>query len=216
MVRAPLLFLLLHGVAFAATVRGTVTLPEVKGEPASGHWRVENGVLPVLPRLADPRGEALVVLESPTAKKPDSPPPITVELHGLRMDPRVVAVQAGGTVTFKNGDRVPHALYIEGGTSLMPPSPTPSGQSRAQRFLAAGEYRIRDEEQPHLEGTVVTVETPYAAAIDEHGAWKLEVPEGHYTLRVFWHGAWVLSRPLEVGHLPAEIALHIPEKGRGE
>jgi plastocyanin len=216
MARAPFLLFLLHGAALAATVRGTVTLPEVKGDPPSGHWRVENGVLPVLPRLADLHGEALVVLESPTAKKLDPPPAIVVELHGLRMDPSVVAVQTGGTVTFKNSDRVPHALYIEGGATLMPPSPTPSGQSRAQRFLAAGEYRIRDEEQPHLDGTVVALDTPYAAAVDEHGAWKLEVPEGHYTLRVFWRGAWVLTRPLEVGHLPAEIALHIPEKGRAE
>jgi hypothetical protein len=111
---------------------------------------------------------------------------------------------------------VPHTLYVERETSFMPPEPTPSGQTRSQKFMAAGEYRIRDEEYPHLRGEVVAVETPYVAQLDERGAFKLEVPEGRYTLRVFWRGAWVVSRPVEVSARGAELAVRVPAKGRPE
>ena len=50
-----------------------------------------------------------------------------VTMHGLRMDPRVVIVPVGGSVEFKNDDRVPHTLYVEKATTLMPPAPTPAG-----------------------------------------------------------------------------------------
>ncbi|HEX9103489.1 MAG TPA: hypothetical protein VF997_14855, partial [Polyangia bacterium] len=51
--------------ATAATVRGTVMLPaEPRVADRDAHWRVENGVLPVGPRVPDPRVDVIVVLES--------------------------------------------------------------------------------------------------------------------------------------------------------
>jgi hypothetical protein len=200
--------------AHAATVKGTVIVPP---EPhPSDTWRVENGILPVAPRAADLRGEAVVVLEPDGARpSPEAPPAtVSVELHGLRLDPRVVAVPLGATVEFKNSDRVLHTLYVERLTTLMAPAPTPPGQVRAQRFLAPGEYRILDEEYPHIAGTVVVVDTPYLAAVDDRGAFRVEVPEGRYTLRVFCGGAWLASRPLEVGSHTAEVVVHAtPHEG---
>src|SRR4051812_35197602 len=171
--------------ATAATVRGSVMLPqEPRVSDRDAHWRVENGVLPIGPRVPDPRLDVVVVLEgAPNAKA--QLPNATVTLHGLRLDPRVVAVPIGGSVEFKNDDRVPHTLYAEKATSLMPPAPTPAGQARAQKFYAAGEYRVRDEEYPHIDGTVLVVQTPYVARLDEKGNFKLDVPEGKYTLKVF-------------------------------
>jgi hypothetical protein len=218
MMRVAVPLLLLCSLARAGTVRGTVTLPvepKLAEGSSSGLWRVENGLLPITPRQPDLRSDVVVVLDGGQRARDDQPAPVTVELHGLRLDPRVAVVPVGGTVSFKNGDRVPHTLYLERGTSLMPPQPTPSGQVRTQKFLAAGEYHIRDEEYPHLAGDVVAVDTPYVAQLDEHGGFKLEVPEGRYTLRVFWRGAWVVSRPLDVGQ-HAEVTVHVPAKGRAE
>lgn len=201
--------------ALAATVRGTVTLPP---EPRTldtrdGHWRVENGILPIAPRVPDPRTEVVVTLEGgPDAERTDkpAPPPVTVELHGLRLDPKVAVAEVGASITFKNSDRVPHTLYFENADSLLPPAPLPSGQSRSVTLHAAASYRVRDEEFPHVQGTVVVVETPHAAIVDDKGAFKLDVPEGKYTLKLYWRGNWVMSQPLDVSAKTTEVALTVP------
>jgi hypothetical protein len=86
---------------------------------------------------------------------------------------------------------------------------------RAQRFLAPGEYRILDEEYPHVAGTVVVVDTPYVAGVDERGAFRIEVPEGRYTLRAYWRGAWLAGRPLEVGPHTPDVVLHLAARAEG-
>jgi plastocyanin len=189
----------LAGAAQAGPVKGTLKLPDDvrPAEPISGHWRVENGLLPVQP-AADARGEAIVVLEPATPSKAD-PPTVVVELKGLRMEPRVLAVPVGATVQFKNVDRGPHTLFVEKGSSMMAPEPTPAGQTRQQRFLAAGEYKVRDDEYPHLWGMILAVPSPYSAPADAGGSFKIDAPDGKYTARVWWRGAWVLSQPVTVG-----------------
>jgi hypothetical protein len=201
--------------AAAATVRGTVMLPpEARAPDRDAHWRVENGVLPLGPRTPDPRLDVIVVLEgAPNAKAQSSN--ATVALHGLRLDPRVAVVPLGGTVEFKNEDRVPHTLYLERATTLMPATPTPSGQSRTQKFYAAGEYRVRDEEYPHIDGTVLVLGTPYFVRLDEKGSFKLDVPEGKYTLKVFWRDKWVVSQPLEVASRSTEVTVQVPPAAMG-
>jgi plastocyanin len=196
--------------ASAATVRGSVMLPpEPRSADRDAHWRVENGVLPVGPRVPDPRLDVIVVLEGAANAKAQLPN-ATVTLHGLRLDPRVVAVPVGGSVEFKNDDRVPHTLYVERATTLMPPAPTPAGQTRAQKFFAAGEYRVRDEEYPHVDGMVVVVQSPYVARLDEKGNFKLDVPEGKYTLKVFWRDHWAATQALEVTGRTTEVTLQLP------
>jgi plastocyanin len=200
----------LVGQAWAGPVKGSVKLPDEPrtAEPISGYWRVENGVLPVQP-AADARGEVVVVLEPATPAKAD-PPTVTVELHGLRLDPRVLAVPVGATVQFKNSDRTPHTLYIERGASMMAPEPTPAGQTRSQKFLAAGEYKLRDEEYPHVWGLVLAVSSPYTASADANGTFKLDAPDGKYTAKVWWRGGWVLSQSVTVGK--GDLNLVVPSK----
>jgi hypothetical protein len=219
----------LSGLAHASTVRGTIALPPEPraADTRDGHWRVENGVLPIAPRTADSRSELIVVLEGPNAHaKPDAPPPqqVVVDLHGVRLDPKVVLAPMGATVVFRNDDRVPHTLYLEHATSLMPAAPTPAGQARSVKFLAAGEYPVRDEEFPHVEATIVVVQSPLATQPDDKNNFKLDAPEGHYTLKVFWRNAWVVEQPLDVGssrttevsiQVPPPAARSAPEK-RGE
>ena len=196
--------------ASAAPVRGTVMLPpETRSADRDAHWRVENGVLPVGPRVPDPRLDVIVVLEgAPNAKA--QLPNATVALHGLRLDPRVVAVPLGGSVEFKNDDRVPHTLFVDKATTLMPPAPTPAGQTRTQKFYAAGEYRVRDEEYPHVDGTVLVVQSPYVARLDEKGNFRLDVPDGKYTLKVFWRDHWAATQALEVAGRTSDVTVQLP------
>jgi plastocyanin len=133
-----------------------------------------------------------------------------VDLHGLRRDPKVEAVPVGTTVEFKNSDRVPHTLFVERATTFMPPTPTPAGKSRTQQFGVAGEYRIRDEEYPHIQGAVVAVRSPYFTRLDERGGFRLEVPEGRYSLKVFYRNTWVVSQSVEVGAHTTDVAVQVP------
>jgi hypothetical protein len=210
----PLLLVALSGAAHATPVRGTVSFPQNgRAETQSGHWRVPNGILPVVPR-SESHQAAILFEGGPPPRKKDDDPPLTfnVELRGLQLDPRLALIQVGTTVHFKNTDRVPHTLYLEGGTSMMAPQATPAGQSRAQKFMASGVYVIRDEDFPHLTGVVLATETPFAATLDEKGSFKLDVPEGKYQVRVFWHGDWVVSQPLTVGARSSEINIAVPHK----
>lgn len=215
MVRAGLLALVIASSASAGTVRGTVQLPpEPRAPERDNHWRVENGVLPIGPRVPDPHLDVIVAIDAPP-KTDAALPDAQVELHGLHLDPRLVVIPVGGAVDFKNSDRVPHTLYLEHASSLMPPTTTPAGQERKQKFFAAGEYHVRDEEFPHVDGMVLVVQTPYYARLDDKGQFHLDLPEGKYTLRVFWHDKWVLSQPLEVGPKVTEVSLQIPAPATG-
>jgi hypothetical protein len=229
-VRIALAILCLPGIVHAGTIRGTVTLPvETRTvDTRDGHWRVDNGVLPVGPRWPDPRSDVVVVLESekspPKKGADDKSPTINMELHGLRLDPRVLVVPVGANVAFKNSDRVPHTLYLENAATLLGPESQPAGQTRSVRLLTSAEYAVRDQEYPHIEGTIVAVESPYAAQVDEKGGFKLEAPEGKYRLKVYWHGEWnTLMETLEVGPKTTDISLTVPApkahaagKGRAE
>jgi hypothetical protein len=211
---------LVAGGASAATVRGQVSLPpEARTADREGHWRVENGVLPVGPRTPDPRSEVIIVLEGGPAKAKsadDKPSTMTVELHGLRMDPKVMVAPTGTTITFKNADRVPHTLYLDNAQTLMPPEPTPSGMSRSVRLLAPAEYQVRDQEYPHIDGTVVVTDSTHAAQVDDKGSFKLEVPEGRYTLKAWFRGVWAVTMPVEVGPRVTDLKVDVPAQTRGK
>lgn len=210
------------GLAQAGTVRGTLTLP-AESRRGDGRdpslWRVENGILPIAEPAVDPRRRALIVL-LPERAVPSAEPSsvkVVVAIHGLRLDPTLVTAPVGATIEFKNDDRVPHTLYLERATSLMPALSTPAGQTRTQRFLAAGEYLVRDEEFPHISGSIVIIDAPYSAKTDERGGFQLEVPEGRYLLKLFLSGSWVHKQAVEVSARPLELPLKLsnlpPEPG---
>jgi hypothetical protein len=216
MVRGGLSVLLLTATVHAATVKGTVVLPPApRAPPLDAHWRVENGVLPIAPPTPDRHGEVVVVLD-PEQPAKESIANTTVELYGLQLDPRIIWIGIGGSVDFKNADRVAHSLYLEHATSRVASLVTPAGQTRTQKFFAAGEYRVRDEEYPHVDGTVLVVNTPFVTRLDAQGTFKLDVPEGKYLLRLFWRDRWVTQRPITVGAHAIEINLAVPPSPGGK
>jgi hypothetical protein len=209
--RTSLIWLLCSSSAWSSGLKGSVSLPsEPKLDATPGLWRVENGVLPVVPR-GDLR-EVLVLLE------PDDPPSkkleavqTSFELRGVRLDPRLVAVPEGSEITFKNNDRWPHMLFVENMPKLLDGA-LPPGQSRAKKFSTAGDYQIRDEEFPHVRASLIVVRTPYYSGVDEHGNFRIEAPEGHYTLRVYWRNGWAMQQPINIGAHTTEMAIHVPAK----
>jgi plastocyanin len=207
---ALVLFLPRSAAAAPTQVRGTITLPSSSRAPSDrfpSFWaRIENGILPIAPPLVSPMSEVVVVLEGPTTSASWSGN-ITMEVAGADFLPRVVPVLVGTTVEFKNGDRTPYTIYSPENGAFFGKEETAAGKSRKIKFLAPGVFPVRTDEYPHMEGAVLVLKSNLYARPDERGAFKIDgVPEGKYTLRVFFRGTFVHEQPLEV---PARAAVDV-------
>ncbi len=111
--------------------------------------------------------------------------PVTIEQKGFRFVPRLIAVQAGTTIRFLNGDPEPHDVYSPEGRCNLGVWPT--GESRDFVFERPGAYRLLSNIHPDMLGFVVVLETPLYAVTDEDGRFAIrDVPPGRYRL-VVWH-----------------------------
>jgi len=187
-----------QGLAMAATVKGTVSLPaELKtGRRFLGHWRVEN--TNVAMQHANLRGGTVVLLVGPQFQA-IPPKSVSVEISGLQADPAALVVSEGTVVEFKNSDKVAHDLSTPGQPQVMPPERLGSGTVRKQRFASAGEYLVRCTEYPHIVVSVIVTSSPLFSIVEDKGGFKIsDVPEGHATLKVWSNGAWVHEQEIDV------------------
>jgi hypothetical protein len=201
--------------AAAGTLRGQLSVSADRADPApDGLWRIENGILPIAPRTADPRTECVVVLEPKAAgksKELGKPETVSATLRGMRLVPTAIVVPLGGSIEIKNEDRLPHALGVAGADAdVFPARPTPAGATRTERPQRPGVFALRDEESPHVRGWLIVTDTAVAVRPDEHWAYKLEAPDGQYTLRVLYKGSVAIERAVEIGPKSGELNLTIP------
>ncbi|MEO6953822.1 MAG: hypothetical protein ABI321_18615 [Polyangia bacterium] len=196
--------LLTAPIARAGTVHGQITLPVERADANEGVWRLDNGLLAVVPKGADARHECFVLLVPKTSVKAHKPETVTVELRGLRLTPSLIAATMGDTLELHNDDRVPHALSAE---DLLQPKPTPPGSVRSEVLQRPGVYPVRDDEVPHVRGWLVVTDGGSVVRPDEHGAWKADVSDGAYTAKLFYRGTFVAEHAVDVSAHPAEVEL---------
>jgi hypothetical protein len=196
----------------AGVVRGQVTIPADRGDaPIEGLWRVDNGVLPVVPRAIDPRVECALVLVPLKAEAPKKDDNVTVELRGLRMSPTAIAVPLGAQVDFKNEDRVPRTLYTAAPEeTVVPLRPTPANATRSEKMTRPGTFLLLDDELPHVRGWLIVMPGGINVKLDEHGAFNAQVKEGRYNVKLFFRGSYVVERDIDVGKNPVELQLALP------
>ena len=109
-----------------------------------------------------------------------------------RLEPRVQAVAAGGTLNFRNSDPVPQRTVVRryrDGQALALIEQTGSGQVVPDdRVLSRpGILELTSELRPWMRGWVAVFDHPYFAVTDASGAFALEgIPPGSYTLTA-WH-----------------------------
>jgi hypothetical protein len=201
----------------AGTVRVQLTVAPEHVEAPEGLWRIDNGVLPVLPPPIDLHSE-LVLLLVPRGAPPKpahKEETVTAELHGLRLLPAAVVVPLGATLELKNNDHVPHTIASQApNDAVLLPRAIPAGTSRSERMQRPGVFILTDDELPHLRGFLIVTEGGIALRADEHGAIHADVPDGAYTMKLFAHGAFVSERDLDVGAHPIELALTVPARGK--
>jgi hypothetical protein len=189
--------------AQAGTVKGTVKLPEVARSTRAfhGYWRVENGVVPVQ-TSGGVKAETVVVLDKVKGSKGPLPArTVTIDLQALDARPRLVVAGPGSVVEIKNSGKVRHELSTPDTPKVMPlETLSPGAPPRRQRFDAPGGYVIRDSEYPHIMISVIIVDSPYYAAVDEKGSFQIaNVPDGTVTLKVWTRGKWVAEQEIDAG-----------------
>src|SRR5262249_14388114 len=122
-------------------------------------------------------------------------------------------VLVGTTVEFKNADRTTYIIYSPDNAAFFAKEETGPGKSRKIKFLAPGVFPVRTEEYPHMEGAVLVLKSNLYARPDDKGGFKIDgVPEGKYTLRVFFRGTFVHEQPVEVpGRGAVDVTVKAPQ-----
>jgi hypothetical protein len=196
---APLLLVLAAAsAARAGTVKGTVHLPESArtGRVYQGYWRLENGNVPV--RAGGTKPGTVVVLDGLSGVHAPPPKTVSVSIAALGAQPRVVVVGPGSVVEFKNDGKFTHELSTPADPSLMPGERLNPGTFRRQRFGVPGGYLVRCSEYPSLAISVIVVDSPYYAVVDDKGAFSIPgVPDTKANLKVWSGGRWVHDEPID-------------------
>lgn len=195
--------LLVGATAAAIPVRGTLELPRDYSPPAATgaaagfYWEEWNGVLEPRPRRVDVSREvAVVLLGSTEGERPDS----TVRLQGGALHPSTMIVQAGSTLRVQNTDGAAHELFSEGIEGFSPLQTAPGNARTIQLPSEAGHHVIRDRLYPHVEGHLHLVPNLVARGeVASDGRYVFaDVPEGNYTLEVYYDDRKLHSQPVEV------------------
>ena len=194
----PLLLLALPLPAVAGTVKGTVRVPDNirSGRMNQGYWRLENGNVPVRPSTRKPG--TIVVLDGISGTHAPPPKTVTVEIAGLSANPRYVVIGPGSVVEFKNTGKITHELSVPADQTLMPIERLTQGTFRHQKFGMPGGYLVRCSEYPSLAISVIVVDSPYYAVVDDKGGFSIPgVPDGKANLKVWAGGHWAHEQSIE-------------------
>jgi hypothetical protein len=178
--------------ARAGTVKGTVKLPEPARSTRlyQGYWRIENGNVPVQ-NAGGAKLETAVVLDKVNGAHPPPARTVTIDLGGLDARPRLVIVGPGSVLEIKNTGKVRHDLSTPDSPDVMPIEQLPPGATRRVKLNPVGGFVIRDPEYPHIMVSILVVDSPFYAAVDEKGAFSIPgVPDGRARLKVWTRGRW--------------------------
>jgi len=149
-------------------------------------------------------GESVVYVEAIAGKTfPDPTQQATMDQKGLMFVPHIMAVEQGTTVQFLNSDSVAHNVFwiaISGNKKLGHNLGTwPKGQKQAFKFDNSGVVPLLCNVHPEMAAYIIVSPTPYYAASDKSGEYKIEnVPDGTYTVTAWHEGAKSKSTPVKV------------------
>lgn len=203
--------LLLPAPQEAGDVAGKVTL--APGAAPKKRLRLRYAPEGLAGHKAESPSPAVVWLEGPPAAKAAGR---TAELlqEGLEFRPRVLAVQAGTTVRFPNGDDVQHNVLSYSKARRFDLGRYAKGESKDVVFDEKGLVEISCEVHPHMRGFVVVVEHPWFAVAGDDGSYVLpKVPAGAYTLVAWKEGFEPVKREIVVTGKGATLDVQIARGG---
>ncbi len=111
-----------------------------------------------------------------------------MDQKALMFTPHVVPVLVGTTVDFLNSDTVLHNVFSpDACADKFNLGTWPQGETKSHTFKKECAAVLLCKVHPEMEAYVVAVPTPYFAAAQADGTYRLpDVPDGSYTVKV-WH-----------------------------
>jgi hypothetical protein len=203
--------------AWGGTLKGAVKLPDAERSTRlyQGYWRLENGNVPVS-NSGGAKAETAVVLEKINGAHPPPARTVTVELGGLDAHPRMVITGPGSVIELKNTGKVRLELSTPETPAIMPLEQLPPGATRRAKFDAVGGYAIHDVEYPHILISVIIVDSPFFATVDEKGSFSIPgVPDGKANLKVWARGRWATEQEVDTGSKD-ELIVKVASPGEKE
>ncbi len=144
--------------------------------------------------------DAVLVFDPLDATPPPGHGAAAIDQINKKFSPKVSVVRTGTAITFPNSDQIRHQVY-----SFSTAKPFSlklyAGSPRAEvLFDHPGLVILGCNIHDQMVGFVAVVDTPYFAKTDAKGKASLDLPPGHYRLRV-WHAAIANfnPRPVTVG-----------------
>src|ERR1022692_2645887 len=165
-------------------------------------------------KVAAGKGISVVYVEAVAGKIfPVPAAPLEMDQKSLLFQPHILIAPVGATVEFLNSDKVQHNIFwpaINGNKKLGHNLGTwPTGEKRAFKFEAAGIVPLLCNVHPEMSGYVIVTPTPFYAASDDAGSFKIDnVPDGSYTVTAWHEGFKSQSKPVAVsGGVKADFTL---------
>jgi hypothetical protein len=122
----------------------------------------------------------------PAGDVPFSPRPAMTQ-QDTAFAPAVVAVRAGGTVTFPNRDPFFHNVFSYSSAQRFDLGRYPEGESKDVSFPEAGIVEVFCEVHEFMRGAILVTPNPFYAVVGADGTFRiLGVPTGEHTI-AFWH-----------------------------
>lgn len=196
--------LVTHVGSAAADVSGKVSLTGSAGRPPlRGKAFLDRTENPYLGgKQLDPMPYMVVVITGDGVPAPAGSPQIKWKLLGESFERALLPVPAGAEVVIQNEGRRAPTLYIEGQPDRLAKSPlNPRGERAFKAETAGTLYVIRDEDTPHLTGSVVALGSSFFATPGKDGKYVIEtdgLPDGTYTLRVWYQTGWLEGADTQV------------------
>jgi len=118
--------------------------------------------------------------------EPASGAPVVVKQVGKKFLPDLVALTAGGTVAFPNGDPFLHNVFSPTNERVFDLGSYKQGDSRSRTFPRRGVVDVYCNIHPEMSATVVVLPNTRYAFADASGHFQIDhVPPGTWTLFAF-------------------------------
>jgi plastocyanin len=137
------------------------------------------------------KGDAVVYVAEVKGREFPHGKTVEMEQRGQEFSPHVLPIVRGTTVRFPNNDRVRHNVFSPQGPKPFNFGIYPPGATKELVFDKLGVVMLLCNIHESMSAYILVLQNPYFATIsDQH--YRLEVPEGSYTLVL-----WSEGRPLE-------------------
>lgn len=136
---------------------------------------------------AGPAADAVVLVDAPPSAVPAGTPHAAMDQRNETFVPHVLAIAAGTTVDFHNGEPALHNVTSASPAKVFDLGMFAQGEARSVTFDRPGVVAIRCNVHPRMSAFVVVHSNPWIAVTDARGRYTIGgVPAGTYPVRV-WH-----------------------------